>query len=77
MKIEALRFELVKVAQEVGSHKEAAEIAGISVAYLSQIRQGTNAKTETEENSNLLNLLISIYREIGNDKIKALKQVLN
>jgi len=77
LKVEALRDELVKVSQEVGKHKEVAEKAGISVAYLAQIRQGKNAKTEKEENTILLNLLISIYRSLGKDKLNALKQVLN
>ena len=48
LKVEALRDELVKVSQEVGKHKEVAEKAGISVAYLAQIRQGKNAKTEKD-----------------------------
>jgi transcriptional regulator with XRE-family HTH domain len=77
LKVEALRDELVKVSQEVGKHKEVSEKAGISVAYLDQIRKGKNAKTEKEENKKLLKLLISIYRSIGKDKLNALKQVLN
>lgn len=77
LKVEALRDELIKVSQEVGKHKEVAVKAGISVAYLAQIRQGKNAKTEKEENTILLNLLISIYRSLGKDKLNALNQVLN
>ena len=77
LKVEALRDELVKVSKEVGKHKEVSEKAGISVAYLDQIRKGKNAKTEKEENKKLLKLLISIYRSIGENKLNALKQVLD
>jgi len=77
MKIEALRYELVKVAKEVGNHKIVAEIAGISIAYLAQIRTGKNAKLDTDENINLLSALIKIYRNIGKTKINSLNRVLN
>ena len=76
VKIEALRYELIEIANEVGKHKEVAEMAGISVAYLGQIRQGTNAKTDNNENIALVELLISTYRKVGKDKIIATYKVI-
>jgi hypothetical protein len=76
VRIEALRHELIEVSQEVAKHKEVAEIAGISVAYLGQIRGGTNAKTDNNENIALIKLLISTYRKVGKDKIIATYKVI-
>ena len=74
--IEALRDELVKLAEQVGKHKEVAEIASISVAYLSQIRSGANVTLDNEKNRELVKSLITIYRRLGEDKIEALTEAL-
>lgn len=76
LELEALRDELVKLAEQVGKHKEVAEIANISVAYLSQIRSGANVTLNIEKNRELVKSLIGIYRQLGKEKIEALTEVL-
>ena len=48
--IEALREELVLVANVVGEHKAVAEATNNSVSFVAQIRNGTNAKINNEKN---------------------------
>lgn len=74
--IESLRFELVKVSEQVGRHSLVAEKENISVTYLSQIRKGTNVTLDNANNKDLINRLITIYRKIGQEQINSLKNVL-
>ena len=60
LNIDDLRIELITVANVVREHVEVAEKANISVPYLTQIRNGKNAKTDTEENRTLLKNRINI-----------------
>ena len=77
LNIDDLRIELITVANVVREHVEVAEKANISVPYLTQIRNGKNAKTDTEENRTLLKNIINIYREIGRRKERDLQNVLS
>lgn len=76
LEIESLRYELVKVADEVGKHSLVAEKAEISVTYLSQIRKGTNVTLDSSNNQDLISSLILIYRKLGRDQIIALTKAL-
>ena len=77
LNIDDLRIELITVANVVREHVEVAEKANISVPYLTQIRNGKNAKTDTEENRTLLKNIINIYIEIGRRKERDLQNVLS
>jgi len=74
--IEALREELVLVANVVGEHKAVAEATNNSVSFVAQIRSGTNAKINNEKNQQLLQSLIDAYRKIGRRKNQELEKVL-
>ena len=74
--IEALREELVLVANVVGEHKAVAEATNNSVSYVRQIRNGNNVKINTEKNQQLIQRLINVYRRIGKVKIEELEKVL-
>jgi len=74
--IEALREELVLVANVVGEHKAVAEATNNSVSFVAQIRNGTNAKINNEKNQQLLQSLIDAYRKIGRRKNQELEKVL-
>lgn len=76
LNVEALRQELVIVADVVKEHKQVAEKAGVSTGYLRQIRSGENAKTDNEKNRALIKDFIGFYREIGRIQEKELKEVL-
>ena len=60
------REELVKVSGVApkGSHVRVAKEAKISIAYLYQIRTGTNVTLETDENKTFIQDLINKYRKI-------------
>lgn len=66
MDLEAKRDELVKVANVCpkGSHTEVAKKVGISIPYLNQIRAGSNATVQCDENMKLLQSIINEYRKI-------------
>ena len=76
LEIESLRYELVTVSEKVGRHALVAEIAKISVTYLSQIRKGTNVTLDSSQNKELMSSLITIYRKIGEEQIEALTKAL-
>jgi hypothetical protein len=76
LEIEALREELVLVANVVGEHKAVAEATNNSVSFVAQIRNGTNAKINTEKNQQLIQRLIDAYRRIGRMKTQELEKVL-
>ena len=76
LEIEALRDELVSVANVIGEHKEVAEATKNSVSFVAQIRNGTNAKINNEKNQQLLQSLIDAYRKIGRRKNQELEKVL-
>ena len=74
--IEALRDELVLVANVVGEHKAVAEATNNSISFVTQIRNGTNVKINTEKNQQLIQRLIDAYRKVGRRKNEALEKVL-
>ena len=76
LEIEALRDELVLVANVVGEHKEVTEATNNSISFVAQIRNGTNAKINNEKNQQLLQGLIDAYRKIGRRKNQELEKVL-
>jgi len=76
LEIEALRDELVSVANVIGEHKAVAEATNNSVSFVAQIRNGTNAKINNEKNQQLLQGLIDAYRKIGRRKNQELEKVL-
>ena len=76
LEIEALRQELVLVANVVGEHKEVAEATNNSVSYVRQIRNGNNVKINTKKNQQLIQELINVYRRIGRRKNQELEKVL-
>jgi transcriptional regulator with XRE-family HTH domain len=76
LNIDSLRSELVMVANVIKEHAEVAEKVGISVGYLTQIRQGKNATLDDEKNRKLLKKIICTYREIGRKKETELQKVL-
>ena len=73
--IEALRDELASVANVISEHKEVAEATKNSVSFVAQIRNGTNAKANTEKNQQLLQGLIDSYRKIGRRKNHEIEKV--
>ena len=70
LEIESLRYELVTVSEKVGRHALVAEIAKISVTYLSQIRKGKNVTLDSSQNKKLMSSLINIYSKIGEETIE-------
>lgn len=76
LKIEALREELVQIASVTEEHEEVARKSQISTSYLRQIRQGKNAKLDTQANRELVKQLINIYRRIAIRKGLILENVL-
>jgi hypothetical protein len=76
LEIEALRDELVSVANVVGEHKEVAEATKNSSSFVAQIRNGTNVKANTEKNQQLIQRIIDAYRKVGRRKNEALEKVL-
>jgi len=75
LEIEALREELVSIAKVVGEHKEVAEATNNSISFVAQIRNGTNAKINTEKNQQLLQGLIDAYRRIYRRKNHEIEKV--
>ena len=76
LKIEALRDELILVANVVKDHKEVAETTNNSLSFLAQIRSGKNVKANTKKNIQLIQNLIDAYRKIGWKKNQELEKVL-
>ena len=76
LEIEALREELVLVANVVGEHKAVAEATNNSFSFVAQIRSGKNAKANTEKNQQLIQRIIDAYRKVGRRKNEALEKVL-
>ena len=76
LEIEALRDELVSVANVVGEHKEVAKATNNSSSFVAQIRNGTNVKANTEKNQQLIQRIIDAYRKVGRRKNEALEKVL-
>lgn len=79
MKLEEIRADIVELSSIApqGSHTRVAKKVRISVAYLTQIRRGENAKTENANNITLLRKIRKEYKKIVSLKVKELQQKLN
>lgn len=74
--IEALRDELVLVANVAKEHKEVAEATNNSISFVAQIRNGKNVKANTEKNQQLLQGLIDAYRRVVRRKNEESEKVI-